>query len=179
MRREIWIFGLLLLIVAFFFDSEILKAISVIKLDSIITEAKFASTFVLGAAVLTYAFMLKEKKKIFLLGIGVILAYIISVLIKFVVMRERPESALYDEVGYSFPSSHATVAFSTIVFMNKEFPKLKWIFIVVAVLIAFSRVYLSVHYASDIIAGGFLGYGVGLLILHRNVVLTKIKTMIK
>jgi undecaprenyl-diphosphatase len=92
-------------------------------------------------------------------------------------MRERPEGALFEEVGYSFPSSHASVAFSMIAMMNREFPGIKWIFVVVALLITFSRIYLGVHYASDLVAGGFLGFGIGLIILERKKVLAKIKTL--
>ena len=178
MRKDIWVVGLVLLGVSFVFDSEILKFVNTLKIDAIINSIKFVSTFVLIGAIVIYLFMLKDKKKIFLLGISFIAVYIISVVLKFIIMRERPEGALFQEVGYSFPSSHASVAFSTVALMNKEFPHLKWIFIVVALLITFSRVYLGVHYASDLIAGAFLGFGTGLIILEWKKVKAKIKSLI-
>tara|TARA_Y100000034_G_C6746539_1_gene331603 strand:- start:115 stop:663 length:549 start_codon:yes stop_codon:yes gene_type:complete len=180
MKNEIWIFGLLLLIVSFFFDPEILNLINSLRfglLTSIMTY--FTYVWVVIGVLVIYFILLKDKKNILLLGASFVLAYVISVIIKLLIMRERPENALMLVDGFSFPSSHASVAFSTVALMNKEFPNLKWIFILIAVLITISRAYLGVHYTSDIIAGGFLGYGVGFLVLNRNAVLTKMKALFK
>ena len=49
--------------------------------------------------------------------------------------------------------------------LDKEFPKMKWIWLTIAVVVALSRLYIGVHYLSDVIAGGILGYFVGLVII--------------
>jgi undecaprenyl-diphosphatase len=49
--------------------------------------------------------------------------------------------------------------------LSKNFPKIKWIFWVVAILVGLSRIYLEVHYLSDVLAGAIIGYSIGLLFL--------------
>ncbi|MBI5374104.1 MAG: phosphatase PAP2 family protein [Candidatus Schekmanbacteria bacterium] len=63
-------------------------------------------------------------------------------------------SYLYDR---SFPSGHATAAFAMGIFFSMKFPRYKAFFISLAVLVAISRMYLGVHYPSDVIAGALTG----------------------
>ncbi|MDA8099561.1 MAG: phosphatase PAP2 family protein [Nitrospiraceae bacterium] len=70
--------------------------------------------------------------------------------------------------SFSFPSSHATTSFAAAVplfVLTRSFLSIVWRLYPVglAVLIAFSRPYLGVHYPSDIAAGAFLGGGVAYL----------------
>ena len=93
--------------------------------------------------------------------LGILLTY----LIKNLVQRARPYNLL--EQGFGFPSSHATVA--TIFLLSSIFliaPQIKSKFsarsflIITSIifpLVAFSRIYLSVHFTSDVIAGIVLG----------------------
>ena len=71
---------------------------------------------------------------------------------------------------YSFPSGHATASFAamTAVFLcgNKKYSFLAY---VLALLIGFSRIYIQVHYASDIVGGALVGTlcGIGAWLLIR------------
>jgi undecaprenyl-diphosphatase len=59
--------------------------------------------------------------------------------------------------SYSFPSSHAVNNFGAAIFFTMIFPKYKWYFFTVAVLMAFSRPYVGVHYPSDVLGGAIIG----------------------
>lgn len=101
-----------------------------------------------------------------LVGAGPVVA-----LIKHIIQRPRPSyvSHLVDQGGYSFPSGHATgavLAWGTLAFLiwhyfKDKYPKMVTysigftFFMVVA--ISASRLYLGVHYLSDIIAGWSVG----------------------
>jgi len=102
-------------------------------------------------------------------------------LLKFVFSRPRPLIPLLEPArGFSFPSGHAMMSFSfygVLIFMvyeNVRNPYLKWGLIIALLLLIFligvSRVYLRVHYASDVIAGfaaGFIWVVLSLSIVSR------------
>ena len=90
-------------------------------------------------------------------------------LLKFVFSRPRPLIPLLEPArGFSFPSGHAMMSFSfygVLIFMvyeNVRNQYLRWGLIVVLLLLIFmiglSRVYLRVHFASDVIAGFAAGF---------------------
>ncbi|MCW9064936.1 MAG: phosphatase PAP2 family protein, partial [Ignavibacteriaceae bacterium] len=91
-------------------------------------------------------------------------------ILKEIIMRVRPCNALSDAItpvgcagGYSFPSNHALNNFAAAIFLMRFYPNYKWIFIVVAILISISRIYLGVHYPSDVIGGALIGSAFGYL----------------
>ena len=91
-------------------------------------------------------------------------------IIKEAVQRIRPCNALPDVLtpsgcngSYSFPSNHAVNNFAAAVFFYRLFPKLKWVLFITASLIAISRVYVGVHYPSDILGGAAIGSAFGYL----------------
>ncbi len=69
---------------------------------------------------------------------------------------------------YSFPSGHATSAFSLSMALTVLAAKPRWapLLALVAAVLAFSRVYLSQHFTEDIIAGAVVGMGVTMLVYH-------------
>ena len=93
-----------------------------------------------------------------------------EITIKNIVERMRPFHAhapfdllISPPKGYSFPSGHSAASFSAatvLCFLDK---KAGIAGLALAALIGFSRIYLYVHYPSDVLAGIFLGTAVGLL----------------
>lgn len=70
--------------------------------------------------------------------------------------------------NFSFPSGHATTGFAVFFILAMMTPKkyVKVIFLVFALMVAYSRVYLSQHFLMDIVAGSALGTVVSLLLYY-------------
>ena len=108
--------------------------------------------------------LLKNKKVGACIAFNLIIIGAINQALKLLVQRPRPEGfRLIEETGYSFPSGHsmASTAFYGLmiylVFKNVKNKTAKTIicalFGLLIILIGMSRIYLGVHYASDVIAG--------------------------
>ena len=67
---------------------------------------------------------------------------------------------------YSFPSGHTMAGAIGATILTAADRRFGWAAIPLAVLIAFSRLYLYVHFPSDVLGGAVLGVGIGLLMLY-------------
>jgi undecaprenyl-diphosphatase len=161
-------------IISFFYDSSVNSFFKSVQNPWLTGFFKIFDSMILMLVVYAILIFLIWKKTQFKwsipFGITLILTIVISSLIKLLVMRNRPDGLiemipLLNLIDYSFPSNHTSVIFSTLPILEKGFKKLKYIWIVFAILMAVSRLYLGVHYLSDVIFGGILGYLVGLSVL--------------
>ncbi|RNC28567.1 MAG: putative undecaprenyl-diphosphatase YbjG [Candidatus Dichloromethanomonas elyunquensis] len=98
------------------------------------------------------------------LALSLLISHLVVRLGKKFFPRLRPYLALDDvNVGRkmykdpSFPSGHSTAAFCTATVFSSVFPALSVIFFTAAALVALSRVYLGMHYPSDITIGAAIG----------------------
>lgn len=118
--------------------------------------------------VLAFFFYWKRWKaeSYFLVGSLILMAGVSSAL-KFLYQRPRPTIEwLIDTVGYSYPSWHTTstmlVAGVLVIVLNQrcQNKRLKYLgqtlLVIIAILVALSRVYIGVHFPTDIIGGWLL-----------------------
>jgi undecaprenyl-diphosphatase len=108
----------------------------------------------------------KQGRIVVLLIIPVIFLsdQISSHVIKPWIARPRPCITLPDvhlltnkRTSFSFPSSHAANFFAVAAFFSYFYKKYCWWFFSVAALVAYSRIYIGIHYPFDAIAGAVLG----------------------
>jgi undecaprenyl-diphosphatase len=87
-------------------------------------------------------------------------------IIKAIVARVRPYNALTGivpfkmEKDYSFPSGHTAASFGTALVVTATFAMSGIFCFGLAVCIGLSRIYIGVHYPTDVIAGGLIGLGI-------------------
>lgn len=127
------------------------------------------STLVLVTAILSVALLVKNKKyfKIFL--IANLIGVIISSIIKLIVRRPRPTATMpfTTESTFSFPSGHSMMSmifYGLLIYYVVKFVKKKWLrnllvscLSLVIFSVGLSRIYLGVHYATDVLAGFVFG----------------------
>lgn len=97
------------------------------------------------------------KKMIVVLVVTTILIQ----LIKIIVMRPRPYTELSNLIlldlgtDYSFPSGHTSTSTAMAYVLSCEYKR--WILMLIPVIVGFSRLYIGVHYPSDVLGGFLLG----------------------
>lgn len=146
-----------------FFSENIIndKLTPIVKVITHIGGAKIVFVLTVLAIILIKGL----KNKLFLLT-GVVGTAGLNVVLKHIIQRERPNiNRLIPEKGYSFPSGHSMMSmafYGMLIFLIFKYVKntaLKWTLIVILTIllstIGITRIYLGVHYPSDII-GGFL-----------------------
>ena len=151
--------------------------------DFVTPIAKFITNF--GGAifliVLTIVlFIVIKNKKI---GVSIfsnlVIVTILNQLLKGILQRPRPtEYRIIEETGYSFPSGHSMISMAFygyliyLIYKHIENKYIKWTLIallsILICTIGVSRIYLGVHYTSDVL-GGFL-ISISYLIIYINLV---------
>lgn len=151
--------------------------VSAFKVLTLIGSVPFLALLVLVVALL----LLRRRRvnEAALVAIGALGIEVLFSVLKLVFHRPRPELAYVHLDTYSFPSGHAagSAGIYAIVFFlaARRFSKsgrvlLALTFVVLVGLIAFSRLYLEVHYLSDVLAGITLGvsWAAACLFIHER-----------
>jgi len=172
--KTLWSIILVILVaLGFLFDEQITNLIinnRVSGLNDLMVFIGGGAIYFLLIVLVAALFLLRKEKRRYVpvLLFSIVLAWIFKNIISNVVMRMRPELIpLIEPIStFSFPSGHAAIVFSVLAILNKGFRKIGKVWLVIALLVCFSRVYLGVHYLSDVIAGALLGYFVSIISLE-------------
>ena len=173
------------------FNKEIMKGdiigykmVSTFLISSFVTPiAKFITNF--GGAIflivltITLFILIKNKKIGLSIFSNLVIITILNQLLKRILQRPRPtEYRIIEETGYSFPSGHSMVSmafYGYLIYLIYKYVKnkyIKWISIVLLSIlicsIGISRIYLGVHYTSDVLGGFFIS--ISYLIIYISAV---------
>jgi undecaprenyl-diphosphatase len=178
----IGILAILSTFISLYFDNFLIKEISFLRnnvLDNFFLFVTFVSSEVIIFLILSSLFLWEEKKRKWILPLWASFAIsaIVGFILKITVQRGRPfqqgivsllpklQEASYSVWNFSFPSNHSMLAFCAVPILSQQYPKLKKVWVGIAMIIAFSRLYFGLHFVSDVIVGGLLGYLIGILVV--------------
>lgn len=195
-----WILLIVCLIIFFFILEDVLekeifeidnyfyKFISKFIKEPITTFAKIITTIgsayvIMPVCIITMIYFGKSKEAKYIF-INLITIFIGNQLLKTLIERPRPKGfRIVEASGYSFPSGHSMVSmafygfFIYLIYKKAKNKYIKWISIallsILIILIGISRIYLGVHYTSDVIAGFLLS--IAYLALFTNIISDKIE----
>jgi len=179
----IWILVVFSLIISFYLDNLLVKYISFLRnvfLDNLFLGVTYLSSEIIIFVIVTALFLWRDNKRRWILPLWASLGVssVVSFILKITIQRARPfqlgivsllpslQEASHNIWNFSFPSSHAAIAFCAIPILSEQYPKLKKVWIGIAVLIALSRVYFGLHFFSDVLVGGAIGYLIGTMIVR-------------
>ncbi len=145
--------------------------------------AKFVTNF--GGAIfliilaMTLLILIKDKKIGLSILSNLVIITVLNQLLKIILQRPRPtDYRIIEETGYSFPSGHSMISmafYGYLIYLIYKYVKnkyIKWIYIVLLSIlicsIGVSRIYLGVHYTSDVLGGFFIS--ISYLIIYISAV---------
>lgn len=149
------------------------------KIQTVITNSITPISIAVPAGLLAYTLVKNDSishRKFLTVASSEFLTGIITISLKLAVQRERPFKTYNDIKKYSnagslsFPSGHTSAAFSIATSLSLAFPN--WYVIAPSMLwagaIGYSRMYLGVHYPSDVLVGAIIGAGTSYLCYKAN-----------
>ena len=140
------------------------------------TITTFGNTITILCITIALLVFLSQKER-YIAGTTILLTVLLNQALKYILQRPRPNHMrLINQGGYSFPSGHAMISIAVygflIYFVAKKVKKmyLKYftirILIILILGIGISRIYLGVHYPSDVLAGYILSLMILIIVIN-------------
>ncbi|MGZ7115901.1 MAG: phosphatase PAP2 family protein [Methanobacterium sp.] len=140
----------------------------------ILSEIGYFSFWILISIIIFFIGGEKGRKVALVCIIALIAGYFVSEILKIMVARPRPYEVLegvrvlVTTSGYSWPSGHSVASFIAFTIygmavIGRRYGLL-YLFLLVC-LIMFSRIYIGVHYPSDVLSGALIGIFIGIIAL--------------
>lgn len=139
--------------------------------EFMMTITLFGSVFFVPVLVI-FLYVFRKKKESYFLILSFVLSEGITIFLKYTFYSPRPDIGIIRTLMPSFPSSHSALVFSSALVLGNFFKRGKIYFLVLAVFVAFSRLYLGVHYLEDVLTGAFIGILIGFGLIKSEVKLT-------
>lgn len=128
--------------------------------------------------VIGFLLLFSRKKEFKTMGVvllaGLTISYYAVSVLKVFIARPRPFVSVENAIllghatkTYSFPSGHSTMSFMSAVLLSSLF-KRHILFYLFAVAVCLSRVYMGMHYPSDVLAGALIGAAIGYFLVRIN-----------
>lgn len=160
------------------FDDYLINLINIKMSHRYLDKIMFRATNLGGAifsTLLVLILILIGSSNIKLMGFELLTTLTISQIIvhslKMLMSRERPYNIFehlntfgIDLKDYSFPSGHTTAAISMATTITLNIPRLSLIVFALAVIVGISRIYLAVHYPTDVATGIIIGFSTAIIV---------------
>jgi len=116
---------------------------------------------VIGIGIAIYFYLLNKLKDLKTIVFLVFTELIFVYIIKHIILRTRPINEIIQQTNFSFPSGHAAISivlfgFLVVSFWNRK-RYISYLLGILILLIGFSRIYLNVHWLTDVIGGYLIG----------------------
>ena len=162
-------------VIGYNFISKHLISDNITPIVKVVTQFGGVTLLIAFAIILLIA--IKNKKIGFLIWLNLASSALLNQILKHIIQRTRPtEHRIIDESGYSFPSGHSMVSAAFygfliyLIYKNVKNNYLKWGLIISLSLLIFligtSRIYLGVHYTSDVLAGFLIAISYLIIFTH-------------
>lgn len=151
-------------------------------LDQVLPWLTHLGSHIVVILFIIFIWILTRQRKVFLRLVFLYgIQFVILYSLKFLVQRQRPPSFLLRPSTFtglgeildpSFPSAHTLYAFMMATLLAAWFPRYRIIFFIIAGFVGWTRIYLGLHYPTDVVVGGLLGYGITKIFLHWAILAT-------